>query len=127
MRISELKLSNLVKHFLIREFKERGVDAMCVKEFLPLCAALLYPYAGYEILVDNKNTSTIIPILESVRHFCEERTNLGNYTLSGLRSYFQHNWLNTLSVNKQISLIKSISLIESVEESGFFSINGNEL
>ena len=34
---------NIVKYHLILEYKERGVEAMGIKEFRPLYAVLLYP------------------------------------------------------------------------------------
>ena len=43
MKIFELQLSNLVKYHLILEYKERGIEAMGIKEFRPLYAVLLYP------------------------------------------------------------------------------------
>ena len=127
MRISELQLSNLVKHFLIREYKERGVEAMCVKEFLPLSAALLYPYKDKDISKDDKISGTIIPIIDSVRKHTKKVRGLTNYTIEGLRLYFQNNWLPSLTIEDQISLIKNISLVDLVEEDGFFSIKGNEI
>ena len=126
MRISELQLSNLVKHYLIREYKERGVESMCIKEFLPLCAALLFPYKDLDISKNDKINGTIIPIIDSVRKHTKSVKGLTNYTREGLRLYFKNIWLPSLSIEKQISLIKNISLVDQVEEDGYFSIKGNE-
>ena len=64
--ISELQLKNLLKHYLMLEFKSKGVDAMCINEYLPLCAALLYPYKNDKIIEDNKPNDTIIPIINRI-------------------------------------------------------------
>ncbi len=124
--ISLLQLNNLLKHHLILEYYERGIEAMCVKEFLPLCAALLYPYKNEYFPPENKLQGNITPIIESVKSFTKKTKGLENYSLDGLRKYFQSRWLPTLDFNTQIRLIKGVSLIDKVEDDGFFSLNGND-
>lgn len=125
MSITELQLSKLIKHYLVREFKEHGIHNMCIKEFLPLCATLLYPYINYDIFEEGKGYS-IIPLIDSIKKFTKKVRGLSNYTFEGLRQYFQKEWLPALTYEKQVSLLNCISLIDKVEDDGYFSIKGNE-
>ena len=126
MKISELQLSNLVKHFLVLEFKNRGVAGLCINEYLPLCAALLYPYIHYEIIVGNNKQGSIIPILKSIKTFSKNKR-LDKYDMESLRAFFQKKWLPTLSPELQRNFISGISLISEIEDNGFFSIKGNDI
>lgn len=126
MKVNEKQLDYLVKHYLVREYKEWGIDGMCIKKFLPLCAALLYPYKNDTIEKESNLRGTIMPIFESVKTFSKKIRGLDKYSLEGLRRYFQRNWLPTLDSIQQVRLIRGISLITDVEDNGFFSINGNE-
>lgn len=125
MSITELQLSNLIKHYLVREFKEHGIHNMCIKEFLPLCATLLYPYINNDIIEEGIGCS-IIPLIDSIKKFTKKVKGLCNYTFDGLRLYFQKEWLPTLTYEKQVSLLNCISLIDKVENDGYFSLKGNE-
>ena len=110
--VSEQQLINLVKYYLILEFKERGIEAMCVKEFLPLFAALLYPYKDADIQKENNNSDSIIPIVESIRKHTKKVNDLKNYNIEGLRLYFKNNWLPFLPFEHQFRFLKCISLID---------------
>lgn len=122
--ISEGQLKNLLKHYLVLEYKNRGTDAMCIREYLPLCAALLYPYIGEDILEDKTSKETILPIIDSVKRHANITLNI--YSLEGLRRYFENTWLNTIRPETQKQFLRGVSLITSIEEGGYFSINGNE-
>jgi len=124
--IYESHLLNLVKHFLIQNFKEQGVESMCIKKFLPLCAALLYPYKDAYIQKNEKTKDTILPIIKAIKFFSKVRKDLSSYTLEGLYNCFQHEWLPSLDSNQQVKLINGLSLITNIEETGYFSIKGNE-
>ena len=124
--IYESHLINLVKHYLILEFKERGAEAMCINEFLPLCVALLLPYKDEIILRDAKCNGSIIPIINTINKCSKIKKEQLHLSLEGLRSYYKEEWLPTLEFNNQKELIKNISLITNVENNGYFSIKGNE-
>lgn len=127
MASSELQLKNLLKHYLVREFKERGVEAMCINEYLPLCAALLYPYVNDRIISDEKTKGTIVPIIDSIKKYTKRLKGLETYSLEGLRRFFKVNWMSSIDPNTQKSLLAdAVSLITTFEDNGYFSINGNE-
>lgn len=120
------QLNNLVKHHLVLEYYERGIEGMCIKEFLPLCAALLYPYKNEKFPLENNLQGNVLPIIESVKSYTKKAKGLESYSLDGLRKYFQYKWLPTLDFGSQVRLIKGVSLIDEVENDGFFSLKGNE-
>ena len=120
------QLEKLLKHNLVLEYYEQGIESMCMKEFLPLCAALLYPYRNEKFLLENTPNGNIMPIIESIKSFTKKTKGLEKYCLDGLRKYFQYKWLPTLDFDNQKRLIKGVSLIDKVEDNGFFSIRGNE-
>jgi len=120
------QLNNLVKHHLVLEYFERGIEGMCIKEFLPLCAALLFPYQNEKFPPENNLQGNILPIIESVKSYTKKTKGLENYSLDGLRKYFQYNWLPALDFSSQVRLIKGVSLIDKVEDNGFFSLTGND-
>lgn len=124
--IYETHLLNLVKHFLILNFKEQGVESMCINNYLPLCAALLYPYKDAYIQKNERTKDTILPIIKAVKFFSNTRKNLSCYTIKGLCNCFQHEWLPSLESSEQVKLINGLSLITNIEDNGFFSIKGNE-
>lgn len=120
--MSETQLLNLLNHYLIREFQEKGLEGMCTNEFLPLCAALVFPYRNERIdLIKN----VIPPIITSVRNFTRKK-DLARYNLQGLRFYFKVNWLPKLSFEEQKQLLSCVSLIVKIEDTGYFSIKDNE-
>ena len=120
--MSETQLLNLLNHYLIREFQNSGPEGMCVNEFLPLCAALVYPYRNEKIELAK---GVIAPIITSVLNFTRKK-DLVQYSLQGLRSYFKVNWLPKLSFDEQKQLLKCVSLIVKIEDTGYFSIKDNE-
>lgn len=124
--IYETHLLNLVKHFLILNFKEQGVESMCINNYLPLCAALLYPYKDAYIQKNERTKDTILPIIKAVKFFSNTRKNLSCYTIKGLCNCFQHEWLPSLDSSEQVKLINGLSLITNIEDNGFISIKGNE-
>lgn len=123
----EGQLKNLLKHYLVREYKARGSEAMCIKEYLPLCAALLYPYIDSDIKRDTyRPQETIMPIIESIKRHTRNVNNLNLYSLEGLRNYFGNSWLNTIDIDVQKRFLINISLISKMEENGCFSLIDNE-
>ena len=120
--MSETQLLNLLNHYLIREFQEKGLEGMCTNEFLPLCAALVYPYRNEKIELTK---DVITPIITSVQNFTRKK-DLAQYSLQGLRSYFKVNWLPKLSFEEQKQLLSCVSLIVKIEDTGYFSIKDNE-
>lgn len=122
------QLDTLLKHNLVHEYKERDLNGMCINEFLPLCAALLYPFRNAKIQDGNhiSNVSYIKSIINSIKKFTIKYNNLDRFSLDGLRIFFQHEWLPTVDYQDQVRLIKGNSLITSVEDEGFFSIKNNE-
>lgn len=124
--IDESHLMNLVKHFLVLEYKERGVDAMCINEFLPLYAALLFPYKNADIRPGDNSKGSIFPMIKAIKSSTARKRMLSNYTLEGLRTFFRYEWLPALTFNSQVKLIEEISLITSIESNGYFSIKGND-
>lgn len=124
--VYESHLLNLVKHYLILNFKVQGVESMSINKFLPLCAALLYPYKDEDIQKNDKTNDSILPIIKAIKNFSKKRKDLPNYTLEGLCICFQHEWLPSLDSNQQVILINGLSLITNIEDNGFFSIKGNE-
>lgn len=127
MRITESQLLNLAKHHLILEFRVQGISAMCITEYLPLCAALLYPYRDAEIIPnENQIHGSIAPIIQSIIKFVRKKNGLDNYTLNALRSFFKCEWLPQLDLQEQKRLLNNISLISSIEDNGYFSIKGND-
>lgn len=124
--ISELQLKNLLKHFLVFEYYNRGDDALCIKEYLPLCAALLYPYVNTIILEDKDTKETIIPIIKSIKKYTNRQKGLQSFSLEGLRHFFGTRWLQSLDLNIQKILLNGISLISDIQDDGSFSIKGNE-
>ena len=121
------QLVKLVKKHLIQEFYDQGVECMCIKKFLPLCAALLYPYINIKLHVDSMISENILsPIIDSIKKFTKNVKGLECYSLEGLRGYFEHKWLNTIDFNTQKGMVKIVSLIDNVEDDGFFSLKGNE-
>lgn len=120
--MSETQLLNLLNHYLIREFQEKGLEGMCTNEFLPLCAALVYPYRNEKIELTK---DVITPIITSVQNFTRKK-DLAQYSLQGLRSYFKVNWLPKLFFDEQKQLLKCVSLIVKIEDTGYFSIKDNE-
>lgn len=122
---TEQQLLNLLKHYLVREYMERGVDAMCMEEFLPLCAALLFPYRNTQI-VNADSYPITFPIIKSLKPVIRKSQGLEQYSLEALRQYFQKNWLSKLSLEEQKELLKDISLIANIEDDGYFSLKGND-
>ena len=68
--MSETQLLNLLNHYLIREFQNSGPEGMGVNEFLPLCAALVYPYRNEKIELTK---DIITPIITSVQNFTRKK------------------------------------------------------
>ena len=126
MKVNESQLDTLIKYYLVREYVEQGISSMCIKEFLPMMAALLYPYKDVNILVDINSSGIIKSIVNTIKSFTKKTEGLEKYSLEGLRRYFQQKWLPTLDFYSQIKLIQAISLIDKIEDNGFFSIKGNE-
>ena len=124
--ISELQLKNLLKHYLVLEYYNKGENALCIKEYLPLCAALLYPYVNTSILEEKDTKETIIPIIKSIKKFTNRQKGLQSFSLEGLRHFFRARWLQSLDLNKQKNFLYGISLISNIQDDGSFSINGNE-
>ncbi len=124
--ISELQLKNLLKHYLVLEYYNKGDDALCIKEYLPLCAALLYPYVNTNILEDKDTTETIIPIIKSIKKYTNRQKGLQSFSLEGLRRFFGVRWLQSLDLNIQKFFLNGISLISDIQDDGSFSIKGNE-
>ena len=124
--ISELQLKNLLKHYLVLEFKNKGDDALYIKEYLPLCAALLYPYTNSKILEDKDKKDSIIPIIISIKKHTNRHKSLHSYSLEGLRRYFSIKWIPLIDLDVQKSFLKGISLISDIQEDGSFTIIGNE-
>lgn len=122
--ITENTLKILLKHYLAREFEERGIEAMCISEYLPLCAALLYPYVDEIEFDDSKSAETIKPFVSDIKKFAKKRTDiLASYSLQGLRLYLKQNWLDS---KKHREYLKCISIISNIEEDGNFSIKCND-
>lgn len=124
--ISELQLKNLLKHYLVLEYYNKGENALCIKEYLPLCAALLYPYVNTSILEEKDTKETIISIIKSIKKFTNRQKGLQSFSLEGLRHFFRARWLQSLDLNKQKNFLYGISLISNIQDDGSFSINGNE-
>lgn len=120
--MAETQLLNLLNHYLVLEFQNNGLEGMCVNEFLPLCAALVYPYRNEKIELTK---DVITPIITSVQKFTR-RIDLAQYSLQGLHSYFKVNWLPKLSFKEQKQLLSCVSLIVKIEDTGYFSIKDNE-
>ena len=120
------QLDNLIKHHLVLEYYERGIKSMCIEEFLPLCAALVFPYKNEKFQQESISQGDIKPIIESVKSYTKKIKGLENYSLDGLRKYFQYKWLPTLDFNSQVRLIKGVSLIDIIEDDGFFSLKSND-
>lgn len=123
-RVTGLLLDQLIKHYLIKEYMS-GIENMCVKKILPLCAAILYPFSENEIIREPR-PEYILSIINATKKFARKKENLGDYTLEGLRNFFEYRWLPTLDFNKQKQLIEGISLIDKVEDNGFFSLKGSD-
>lgn len=121
--VTGLLLDQLLKHYLIKEYMG-GIGNMCVKKFLPLCAAILYPFSKNEKIREPR--PYILSILNTIKKFARNNGSLDNYTLEGLRNFFEYRWLPTLDFTTQKQLIKGISLIDKVEDNGFFSLKGND-
>ena len=122
--ITENTLKILLKHYLAREFEERGIEAMCISEYLPLCAALLYPYVDEIEFDDSKSAETIKPFVSDIKKFAKKRTDiLASYSLQGLRLYLKQHWLDS---KKHREYLKCISIISNIEEDGNFSIKCND-
>ncbi len=127
MEIRESQLINLIKQHLVREYLEHGPEAMCAKKFLPLCAALLFPFKDFSIQTENNpKQGSITPIINAIKKTFKNDNILCNYTLESLRRYFQTHWLPTIDKNLRVQFLKGISLISSIEENGFFSLKGNQ-
>lgn len=120
------QLDKLIKHHLVLEYYERGIESMCVKEFLPYCAALLFPLIREAIEDDKVSSGSVLPIVESVKSFTKKEKKLNSFSLDGLRKWFQYRWLPTLEFASQKKLIKCISLVDNVDDDGFFSLKGND-
>lgn len=123
-RITLSELDKLIKHYLVKEFYERGIPSMCIMEFLPLCAALLFPYRDKDWHYEEKDG--ISAIIIAIKKFTRNKSELNSYSLEGLRLFFKYKWVPTLEFKTQILLVNGISLIEKVESNGFFSLNGNQ-
>lgn len=117
--ITENTLKNLLKHYLAREYKERGIEAMCISEYLPLCAALLYPYVDIIEYDDSKPEETTRPFVSDIKKFAKKRTDiLATYSLQGLRLYLKQHWFDS----EKREYLKCVSIISDIEEGGRFSI-----
>lgn len=119
---SENNLLNLIKHHLVLEYRERGEEAMCVSEFLPLCGALLYPFRDVKI-IDAKLT---LQIIKSIKSVLKKSKGLEQYSLDALRQYFKQKWLPKLSFKEQKGFLKGISLIENITDDGRIMIKDND-
>ena len=127
MKISEGDLIRLVKYHIVSEYKERGIEAMCINECLPLCAALLFPYRTADINeINNDRIGTVIPIIVELRKLKKQSKELESYSFESLRHYFQLRWIGGFEFIQQKNLLKGITLITDIQDDGYFSLKGND-
>ena len=127
MKISEGDLIRLVKYHIVSEYKERGIEAMCINECLPLCAALLFPYRAADINeINDDRIGTVMPLIVELRKLKKQSKELESYSFESLRLYFQLRWIGLFEFVQQKKLLEGITLIVDIQDDGYFSLKGND-
>lgn len=127
MKISEGDLIRLVKYHIVSVYKEKGIEAMCINECLPLCAALLFPYRAADINeINDDRIGTVMPLIVELRKLKKQSKELESYSFESLRHYFQLRWIGGLKFIQQKNLLKGITLIADIQDDGYFSLKGND-
>lgn len=117
-------IEKLVKFHLVKYYYEKQGCDLIVDEFLPYCATLIFPYIELKI-DDGGEQKSVMPIVDSLRKI-KNIQELKEYTFESLNQILKKEWLPNLDFKSRKDLLSGISLVNSIQEDGIFTIKNNE-
>ena len=113
-------IEKLVKFHLVKYYYEKQGCDLIVDEFLPYCATLIFPYIELKI-DDGGEQKSVMPIVDSLRKI-KNIQELKEYTFESLNQILKKEWLHNIDLKSRKDLLSGISLVNSIQEDGIFTI-----
>lgn len=127
----ESSLLKNIKYRILSKWLNGDNEAINIGNILPMVAALVYPFRNNIAICSEADIiqmrGTLNDILDNVKRFSKSKGDrLDSYSYEALVECFRKEWFDLLTFDQKRRLCRGISIITSVEDSGYVVIKGNE-